>query len=196
MLQFGGMDVGAEWIIRDNVPGLQEVASFVPMMERVVDEPGITFYCHAKGVTHADDDAGFSPQMGMRRDGRGQPRISRGGGVRLRGSVNVAGAFRSHGLWAFPGYHNWHFAGTWFWFRNSRAAELDCRNVHPNFMGVEAWPGIFPLAESRCLFFDNANTAHLYDNEFWRTSITPALHWWRKSLGTCGLDRDLVLSKG
>jgi hypothetical protein len=102
--------------------------------------------------------------------------------------ANICGAFRSYGLWTYPGYHAWHFAGTWFTFRHSRIfGELDWRNVHQDFMGVEAWPGIVPLEESACLFYDRANTAHLYSREFWKSNITPSLEWWQKSLGRCGL---------
>ena len=168
------------------MPELQEVATFLPMMERIIREPGITFRCHAKGATHADDAAASHKwRDAMAAACLDYPELV---DCCFATGANIAGAFRSHGLWAFPGYHNWHFAGTWFWFRNERARRLDWRNVHPNFMGVEAWPGLFPLGESRCLFFDNANTAHLYDNEFWRTNITPALGWWRKSLASCGLE--------
>jgi hypothetical protein len=172
-----------EFIVRQNQPGLQEVPSFLPMMERVIGEPGITFYCHAKGSTHEDDDAASHKWCDAMADAcLSYPALvdrcfERG--------ANICGAFRSHGLWSFPGYHNWHFAGTWFWFRNSRAAELDWRNVHQNFMGIEAWPGIFPLEESACLFFDNANTAHLYSPDYWKTNITPALKWWHGKLAKC-----------
>jgi hypothetical protein len=94
--------------------------------------------------------------------------------------ASVVGAFRSFGLWDYPGYHNWHFAGTWFTFRNSRAFSLGWRNVRQDYMGVEAWPGIFPPGESRCLFYDHANTAHLYDLNFWEYDIAPSLRWWRR----------------
>jgi len=173
-----------EFIVKQNDPGLQEVASFLPMLERVINEPGITLYCHAKGATHESDDAASHKWCdAMATACLDYPRLV--DCAMTRG--NVAGAFRSHGLWSFPGYHNWHFAGTWFWFKSARALELDWRNVHPNFMGVEAWPGIFPTDESSCLFYDNANTAHLYDNGFWADNIAPAMGYWRQSLAKCGL---------
>ena len=187
---FGGAGEEVSFIVKDNVPELQEVASFTPMMERVIHEPGITLYCHAKGATHERDDAASHKWC----DAMAAACLDYSELVDccFKSGANIAGAFRSHGLWSFPGYHNWHFAGTWWWVKNARAAELDWRNVHPNFMGVEAWPGIFPLAESACLFYDNANTAHLYNNEFWRENIAPAMKYWHKSLQSCGI---LPLSK-
>src|SRR5579872_2701600 len=173
-----------EWIVKENDPTLQEVASFFPMLGRVIDEPGITLYCHAKGATHeANNAASHKWCDAMAAACLDYPQLVDCALSR----ANVCGAFRSFGLWDYPGYHNWHFAGTWFWFNNSRAIELDWRNVNQDFMGVEAWPGIFPKDESRCLFYDNANTAHLYDNEFWKYSIAPAIRHWRNSLAKCGL---------
>lgn len=169
-----------EWLEVENVPALQEAAHFLPMMERVIHEPGITLYCHAKGATHADDNSASHKWCdGMAAACLDYPRLV---DCAFEAGANVAGAFRSHGLWAFPNYHNWHFAGTWWWFRNERLRQLPWRELHPNFMGVEAYPGLFPLPESRCLFYDNANTAHLYNNDFWRDNITPALHYWNDGL--------------
>ena len=182
---FGDVAGEIEFIERENIKPLQEVASFVPMMERVIDEPGITLYCHAKGCTHHDPR---SPSHKWR-DAMAAACLEYPELVdcAFEDGANICGAFRSHGLWAFPGYHNWHFAGTWFWFRNARALELEWRNVHQSFEGVEAWPGIFPVDESCCLFFDNANTAHLYWLSFWRENVTSALAYWRKSLSAVGL---------
>jgi len=150
-------------------------------MERIESKTAdeCTTYLHCKGATQGEGHASHLWCDAMAAANLDYPELvecalSRG---------NICGAFRSHGLWSFPGYHDWHFAGTWFTFRHARIfGELDWRNVHPNFMGVEAWPGIVPLSESACLFFDHANTAHLYSNEFHAANITPALKHWRNSL--------------
>ena len=186
-------EVCAEWpddcefIIRPNVQGLQEVASFVPMLERIESrrDDEFTTYVHCKGATQGDGHASHLWCDGMATANLDYPQLVE---CCFSSGANIVGAFRSHGLWSFPNYHNWHFAGTWFQFRHSRIfGELPWREVHQNFMGVEAWPGIVPVAESRCLFFDNANTAHLYSPEFWRDIVTPSLAWWHKSLKKCGL---------
>lgn len=174
-----------EWIDVENITGLQEAAHFLPMLERVIDEPGITLYCHAKGATHTDDNAASHKWCdAMAAACLDYPQLV---DCAFTNGANVAGAFRSIGLWGFPNYHNWHYAGTWWWFRNERLRQLPWRELHPNFMGVEAYPGLFPLSESQCLFYDNANTAHLYNNDFWRDNITPALGYWRANLAKCGL---------
>jgi hypothetical protein len=176
-----------EFIVRPNDRPLQEVANFLPMLERVasIDRDEFTTYVHCKGATQPDGHASHLWCDGMAAANLDYPRLLE---CCFANGANIAGAFRSHGLWNFPGYHNWHYAGTWFTFRHSRIfGQLDWRNIHQNFMGVEAWPGIVPAAESACLFFDNADTAHLYSNEFWRDIITPSLAWWHRSLQQCGL---------
>ncbi len=186
-------DVAEEWpgdcefIIKPNVPGLQEVASFLPMMELVEskDPDEWTTYLHCKGCTQPDGHGSHGWLDFMAAANLDYPRLLECFAER---GANICGAFRSHGLWAFPGYHNWHFAGTWYTFRHSRIfGELSWRNIHQDFMGCESWPGIVPVAESACLFYDNANTAHLYSTDFQRDHIAPALKWWHHSLAKCGL---------
>lgn len=176
-----------EFIVQPNVPGLQEVATFLPTMEMIeskdVDE--FTTRVHCKGSTQPTGHGSHGWLDLMAAANLDYPELV---DCMFATGKNIVGAFRSHGLWAFPGYHNWHYAGSWFTFRHSRIfGELDWRNVHPNFMGVEAWPGIVPVVESGCLFFDNANTAHLYSTDYQRDIIAPSMKWWHKSLGKCGL---------
>lgn len=180
-------DPGVEWIIQPNVQGLQEVATFLPLMEEIKStrDDEFTTRIHTKGCTQPDGHGSHGWLDLMAFANLDYPRLLE---CCFWQGANIAGAFRSHGLWAFPGYHNWHYAGTWFTFRHSRIfGELDWRNIHPNFMGVEAWPGIVPLAESACLFYDNANTAHLYSPEFQRDNLRPALRYWQQNLAKCGL---------
>lgn len=179
--------IGCEFIIKLNNRPLQEVASFVPMLERIEsrDANEITTYVHCKGSTQPAGHASHLWCDGMAAANLDYPQLL---DRYFDHGANVVGAFRSHGLWAFPGYHNWHFAGTWFTFRHSRIfGELNWRNVHPNFMGVEAWPGIVPMSESGCMFFDNADTAHLYSPEFWRQNILPSMSGWRAGLENAGV---------
>lgn len=172
-----------EWIEARNNRPLQETAHFLPMVEKIIDEPGITLYAHAKSAVN-DCPASWLWLNAMAEACLDYPQLV---DCCFESGANIAGAFRSHGLWSFSGYHNWHFAGTWFWFRNERIRELDWRNVHQSFEGVEAWPGIVPLAESACLLFDGANTGHLYSVDFWKTTLTPAIRCWRRSLAAAGL---------
>jgi len=175
-----------EWIVKNNDPKLQEVASFAPMLERIesTNPDECTTYVHFKGATQPDGHGSHGWLDFLAAANLDWPELVNC--ALQRGSI--CGAFRSHGLWPWPGYHNWHFAGTWFTFRHARVfGELPWRNIHDDFMGVEAWPGIVPLVESVCLFYDNANTAHLYSPEFQRDQIAPAMRHWETNLRKLGM---------
>ena len=163
---------------------LQEVETFVRSLERLAAEPGITFRCHAKGATHLDPraashawaDVMFSACLDF--PGLIECALSRSA---------VCGAFRSHGIWGGPGYHNWHFAGSCYWFRNDAAFVRNWRNVHQAFWGAEAWPGIFGIEESVCLFCDRAQTHQLYNVEWWENGLGPSFFHWVRRLESCSL---------
>ncbi len=184
MRAFGDVANEIEWIPQFNNVLLQEVASFGLLMRRVEQEPGITLYCHAKGATHASRNAASHKWCdAMAAACLEYPQLV--DCAMKRG--NICGAFRVDSGWGFPGYHNWHFAGTWYWFRQSRAVDLGALDAQPVFYGTEAWPGVFLKTESVCLFMDGTNSHVLYQPDYWRTNITPSLKWWRKSLEKCGL---------
>lgn len=180
-------DAEIEYRILENSKGLQEVASFQSMLESVQsrDPNEITLYCHGKGATHEEggNEASHLWLDAMAAACLDYPALVDS----VLREKEICGAFRSLGLWPFPGYHSWHFAGTWFWFRHNAAfGRRDWRNIHPNFMGVEAWPGVFPQDAGGCLLFDRADTAHLYSVPFWRDRIIPALrlfHWDMEAYG-------------
>lgn len=166
---------------------LQEVASFPGLLETVEpDRDSITFYCHAKGATHCDPTSASHLWCdAMAEACLDYPELV---DCCLSEAV-VCGAFRSKMIIGWPGPSPpFHFAGTWFWFRNDVLFERDWRQVDPVLWGVEAWPGFrFAEAESRCLFLDNAHTLHLYDQAFWAKIITPGMVNWRSALERCGL---------
>ncbi len=167
--------------------GLQEAAHFGSMLQdlKTTDPETITLYCHAKGSTHADADAPSHKWCdAMATACLDFPQLL---DCVFQSGKNIAGAFRVHAGWGFPGYHDWHFAGSWYWFRNSRASELGLQDCQPVFYGTEAWPGAFPKDEGFCLFKDNTTSGELYQNDFWRDSIAPSLKWWQKSLKKQGL---------
>ena len=179
--EFG--DCEAEFLSHQNTE-LQEVQNLMALLRSVEREPGITLYCHAKGCTHvADNAASHAWCDAMAAACLDYPDLVdcmlRDGGT--------CGAFRSTQR---IGWSNspWHFAGTWFWFRNDRLFAREWGDFEQVFWGLESYPGRhFAHDESRCLFFDHAETAHLYGPDFWRSNIGPAFRAWREKLLGCGL---------
>lgn len=164
---------------------LQEVESFPRLLEEVSREPGITFYCHSKGCTHCSP---FSASHiwcdAMAEVCLDYPQLI---DCALTES-DICGAFRSTMQIMGANSPPWHFAGTWYWFRNDALFTRDWRNVDPLLWGAESYPGrIFPMERGRCLFFDHAETTHLYDPAFWDKAITPGLANWRRAMKGGGL---------
>jgi len=189
-----GDAVAAEWpaeceiIFRRN-DCAQEVGSFLPMLERLASRAAeeFTTYVHCKGATQSRGYGSHGWLDFMAAANLDYPRLLE---CFWQRGANIAGAFRVNGgAWALPGNHGWHYAGTWFTFRHSRIfGALDWRNVHGEFFGVEAWPGIVPFEESACLFWDDAATADLYSPAFQALRVRPAMNHWRRALAAAGLD--------
>jgi len=165
-----------EFMLGKNDPNLRETRYFLPALEQVIDQPGITFFCHAKGATHESPrEAPHLWREAMAAACLEYPELVE---CAFSSGKHVCGAFMADGIRD----HGWHFSGTWFWFRNERARSLNWRDVHQTFMGVEGWPGIFPREEAFCLFYERANAGQLYDRREWDSTITPSLECWRRSV--------------
>jgi hypothetical protein len=180
---FGECEV--EIVGRRNTP-LQEVESFPHLLHAVSREPGITFYSHSKGCTHCrHDSASHIWCDAMAEACLDYPKLVDCALV----DHDTCGAFRSRqviGDWRTS--PPWHFAGTWYWFRNDAIFNRDWLPPDNVLWGAETWPGRkFDIERSHCLFYDHAETTHLYDMGFWDRAILPGLTNWRKALAGAGL---------
>jgi hypothetical protein len=180
----------AEITLVNNVRLMQETAHFRAMLDEIqsTDPDECTTYAHAKGATHADPLAPSHQWC----DAMAEATLYYPDLIKCAlARAAICGAFRTDYGWEFDGYHNWHFAGTWYTFRHDATFDgsIDWRNIGPTFYGVEAWPGLFPPDRSFCLFFDHADTNRLYQPEFWRETIGPSLGYWRASLAGAGAAR-------
>lgn len=96
----------------------------------------------------------------------------------------TAGSFKRIGQpTGWPASANWHYSGSWFWFRNRDLfkdpnwCEGDRRNI-----GIELYPSQhFTREESGLLFFEwPVQPLGLYEDYFVRDTVLPALDEWRK----------------
>lgn len=177
---FAGLD--AEYLEFRNNP-LQESVTFLHGMDLLAstapDE--MTFRCHSKGCTHASDaatshvwaDVMFTACLDF-------PELV----DCILKDVAIAGCFRWLGLWPFPKMYSWHYSGSFFWFRHDRTFNREWRFLMPTLWAVEAWPGIFPVAESGCFFHDGdgSATTHLYSHDHWKQMLAPEFQIWRKRM--------------
>lgn len=178
---FGEHAASIEWLTFQNDPGLREVISFVPMLERVasLDPNEATFICHGKGSTHGHDDSVCHLWRDMMFETCGAwPLVEC-----ALGDHAVCGAFRMFGAMAV----DWHFSGTFYWIRHDKAFSRDWRRIRREWAGTEVWPGDqFLREESTCLFLDDVRNS-LYDENFWEVTVLPALQIWKDRLRACGL---------
>ena len=138
-----------------NNTNLGEVVSFPWLLEKVksTNLNEVTFYAHAKGVTHSDNHTTL-------KWAERQYRVCLDDWAAVQRALeqySIAGSFRRFGEFSTPGNHRWHFSGTFYWFRNNAVFSRIWNQIDRVYFGVEAWPGkMFKPEESACLFADNA----------------------------------------
>ena len=156
--------LGMEW---DNVrefpndPALGEVAAFPWLLENS-QKGDVTFYAHAKGVTH-----------------HGEPNVQRWTEWMYHALLSdwdtvhnalelysMCGAFRLYGQFKTPGNNRWHYNGTFYWFRNDDVFSRHWQHIDQKYYGTEAWPGLhFTADECVCLVAEHPGS--LYDDSTW-----------------------------
>lgn len=178
-------EFGGEVEIREvHNDGTQEMVSFPWLMEQVIDDSDdLTFYCHAKGCTHPEGAPSHPWCDAMAIACLDYPALIDFAMERK----HIAGAFRSRQQCGTSAA-KFHFAGTWWWVRNRVLFARDWQHSDPEFWGAESYPGVhFSPEESACLFFDRAETAHLYSSAWWQSVVCPAFRQWRAEFDRRGI---------
>lgn len=161
---FGNHQV--EIITRPNSAQLRENATFLALLESVADSDPhtATFYAHAKGV--GKDVCCLGPPRGSRywRNSMYHELLDDWSRINelLIDSAIVGTHRRQHNEnhQIYPDGQStspWHFAGTFFWFRNQDVFSTEkWREVwQPTGWGAEAWPGrMFDFEQSACVAYD------------------------------------------
>lgn len=163
--------------------GRQEMTSFPWLMESVMGEQGAVFYCHAKGCTHQRDAPSHLWCDAMASACLDYPALIDS----VMAKKPIAGAFRST-MQVGLSSASFHFAGTFWWADIAALAARDWRRWDTEFWGAESYPGmVFAPWDSACLFFDKGETAHLYQLDFWRSTICPAFRLWQQQFSKRGI---------
>ena len=148
-----------EYLQFSNHPDHRESVGFLRLVESVIEEDGITFYGHCKGVSH--------------HHGGGRPsRPYFAPAVKLWAQANYdallaspeliqqalfdkwfVGLFVRHGIYRNfgPVAHEvpWHLCGTFFWMRNDRVRETDWRSrIRLHQYCTETWPTLVCRGDS------------------------------------------------
>jgi hypothetical protein len=183
---------GCEFVVQPNAD-TGEAITFPEMLERVAsDDPNeITFYGHAKGVKYG---AKASPSVRQWTEALYITALDDWLGVvhqlerfAMTGAFKMRGRFRSHRQCS-----DWHYSGTFFWFRHAHVFNRSWHAVPQFYCGVEAWPGtLFPAEETGCLFLDGLTDLPYLAN-FWRRRGNVALKNWRAARKAVPVPNDLA----
>lgn len=168
-------------IVLPNDKNLREVVTFIPLFNEVSNylDGHATFYCHGKGTTHdfnekttvhAWSDMMFEILLDY------WPYIEK-----LLSIYPIVGAFKKYNRLLHVSKAEWHYTGTYYWFRNDVVFKKDWRKVDQIWWGTELWPGIqFTKKEGGCAFLSGATTSiNLYDLYTVVNLVFPALEHFR-----------------
>jgi hypothetical protein len=164
-----------------NNPALREVASWVPLWERVLavagDEDAI-LYAHAKAVTRQVDPGNSCQWWASLMYSLHLDHWSLVADQLVR--YPITGAFKKVGH-GFGGSRSaWHYSGTFFWVRAGDVQSRPWRGIDQLWFGAEAWPGTaYPSDEAGNLFLDGrVPQLDLYSPGFWDRVVRPRYSEW------------------
>jgi hypothetical protein len=150
------------------------------------DPDEIAFYGHCKGVTRKGTTRDSAVHLWA--DAMHETLFrNHDAAVSALDTSGVCGPFRMRGGYrdGGPGIGSfWFFSGTFF---AMRLVDVFRRNWHylPSHYGcVEQWPRLNfdQNTQAACLFFDAVT--NLYDESYWRNTVTPAFNKWKADHGT------------
>lgn len=169
------------FILRFNKTPIGEVNVFRQLLERVksTDEDDITFYAHSKGVIRGTP---YGKLWGgaMYETCLDYPKLVE----RHLQASSMTGSFRKTGGFdvVVNPHQNWHYSGTFYWFRNKDVFSRKWTNIGRFYGGTECWPGMmFRRNETSCLFHDLPRAPMLYDVGYWDRFVTNHLQEWKHS---------------
>lgn len=174
---------GFEVIRVPNDPNLREVASHGPLFERLKElaAPGdVALWAHAKGVTrhHGHPAKRWTDVLAEVMLGH-WPAVAE-----VLRRHPVAGCFKKMG----PGWHpdqstsDWHYSGSWFWFRCADLFSRDWLRIDQFWSGIEPYPSqLFHFDEAGTVFYQGrVPNVNLYSMRFWDKVIHPAFMRWKE----------------
>lgn len=171
-----------EFIVMRNDPNLREVLTWFPMMRRLREfdtERDVTFCGQGKCV-RLNAGALDNSQEATARWTRAmyETCLSWRHVLPLLERYKCTGPFMKYMTPTDGGWGPWHYAGTFFWFRNRDVFARNWEEVPAQFFGTEAWPGrLFYRQEVACIACDDVGD--LYDAGYWDSHIDPLLEKWR-----------------
>lgn len=149
-------------------------------MLKTSDPDHIAFYGHCKGVSRPNSSPDSA--INLWADAMFETLFrNQDAAIAALGTHGVCGSLRKTAFSknGFQGSgNNWFYSGTFFGMRLADVFNRKWDYLPKHYGCVEQWPRLnFQLTQSACLFFDNVT--NLYDEAYWKNSITPELEKWK-----------------
>lgn len=168
-----------------NDPSLREVLTFEPLFSKVhsVNPNEATLYAHGKGVgryAHPWVLRWTELLYELNIDVDSWKEIQK-----LLINHPICGSFKKVGR-GWPDNESladWHYSGSWFWFRNRDLfMQPDWRRIDRFWSGIESYPGLhFKPEHAACLFYENSVPGmNLYNENTWKNQIEPSYTLFRE----------------
>jgi SAM-dependent methyltransferase len=157
----------------------REGVTLVPLLECIEDLVGsehATLWGHAKGVTRGDD-------AGVRRWTKTLETLLLDYWPVVEEQLTrkaCVGAFKKLGAGWGPheSLSDWHYSGSWFWFRNDQLFPRDNWRWHDHWWGAaESYPSCHWTSDDAGTLFGLSEVPHmnLYKTDYWETHVEPDL---------------------
>lgn len=138
------------WIGLTNDPNLGEVASFQRLLETLPQDDSVTFYGHAKGVKYDGDNQNIRDWASIMYE------VCLDNPNYVDASLSqffVTGPFKNNREYVNQIKHDWHYSGTFYWFRNAELFKRDWQSIDQDYYGSEKYLGnLFTSEEAGDLF--------------------------------------------
>jgi len=174
--------IGIQWdhvIVQPNDARIREGATWVPMLRLFNPETAapneVVFACHGKGVRHEHQEQHIKAWAEVMYQSCLDywPLAEE----QLRSKV-ATGSFRKFGGFKTQ-CRNFHFSGTFFWWRLAEIGKRDWKKVEQKYWGTENWMSCQAEAsETGVLFHDKC--VSLYEYKYWEDVVWPAWEIWKQ----------------
>lgn len=153
----------------------RETLTWVAMLELLNPESAgeneVVFSAHAKGVRHDN----FTDTLRSWTDLMYQSCLDFWPIVERQLSDKIAtGSFKRYGTFKNLGNNQWHYSGTFFWWRLADFGRRDWRGLDSTFYGTESWLGRHSKADETSVLFLTF-VDDLYRSDYWEKTIWK--HW-------------------
>lgn len=177
--ELAGLDV--DLLRFDNDPSLKERVTFPTLLaalRQYQSRSDVTFYGHTKGVVSSKV---MGPAARRWADAMYEALLGHWPAVRSALQTHAAvGIFQRHWQGPVPTRAQWHYSGSFRWWRNQELYARDWQHVDPTWLGSETHIGlVFGRGEAACLYGEFATQdCGLYADSEWERWAEPQRRAW------------------